>query len=326
MRCKRAISLFSAHLEGELSADREEQLRAHLDTCPGCSNLLAKVGAAIASLRDLPEASLTPLESERIDAAWRGAFRDSPGSRRISYRGMARTATALGAVMVLGAAVAVSFSVIHHPQEVSESTAAAETTAESEPAGENNPPYVSHPELTNALAGDQQPLPQVVNSARVVAAADMPGYAADAAQKQTFYSAVWQDAAKPAGEGVAPAYDTQTLKQLQEQCTEEMVKAAEGLGEDAAGLRSAVAAVLAKATNQVPLLPCWAEKVLFEGKPAWIISLSGPDEGTPATQGNDASRVTEPPPGEMVWSGETPGALPRYLFVVDVADLSILFE
>ncbi|MCL4368970.1 MAG: zf-HC2 domain-containing protein [Actinobacteria bacterium] len=325
MRCKKAISFFSAHLEGELPADREGQLRAHLDSCPDCRALLEAVDATVASLHDLPEESLSPLESERIGAAWRAALDDSRGAKRIPYRGLARTATALGAVMVLGAAVAVSFSVIHHPTEVSESPAAAETTAESEPAGENNTPYVSHPELTNTLAGDQSVLPQVVNNARVVAAADMSGYAADVAQKQTFYSAVWQDAAKSAGEGAAPAYDTEALKQLQGQCTEDMVKAAEGLGEDATGLRSAVAAVLAKAANRVPLLPCWAEKVLFEGKPAWIISLSGPDEGTPAT-GKDAGQVTEPPPGELVWSGETPDALPRYLFVVDVTDLSILFE
>ncbi len=326
MRCKRAISFFSAHLEGELPADRDEQLRAHLDACPDCRTLLAAVNNNIASLQELPEESLTPLESERIGVAWRAALSDSSGSKRIPYRGMAHAATALGAVMIVGAVVAVSFSVIHHPTETSESSAAAETTAEHELAGGSDEPNVPHEELTNTLADNRKPLPQVVNTARVVAAADMPGYAADTSQKQTFYSAVWQDAAKAAGEGTEPAYDTEALKQMQGQLTEEMAKAAAGMGEDAAGLRGAVTAVLAKAANQVPLLPCWAEKVVFEGKPAWIISLSGPDEGTRATQETDAGHVTEPQPEDLVRGGEIPAALPRYLFVVDVANLTILFE
>ncbi len=326
MRCKRAISFFSAKLDGDLSEEQDRSLQAHLDTCPRCRALLERVGDTVAALRTLPELQLSDRESSQLRGAWTSAWTSLSGKSQAAPRGLARTATALGAVMILGAAVAISFSVLHHPQEVSESTAPAETVAESEAGPETGTPYVARTGVTSGTVPDQRPLPQVVSSARTVAAADMAGYAADAAQKQTFYSAVWQHAAASAEGGTAPTYDTETLNKLQSQCTEDMVGAAESLGEDAAGLRSAISAAITKATNQVPLLPCWAEKVVFEGKPAWIISLSGPDEAAPIKTGDNTREVTEPPPGELVWGNETQGALPRYLFVVDAGDLSILFQ
>ncbi len=325
MRCKRAISFFSAKLEGELSEEQDRNLQAHLDACPRCRALLERVGKTVAALRDLPELELSREESSQLRRAWTSSA-NAKGGSKVTPQGWARTATALGAVMVLGAAVAISFSVLHHPQEVSESTAPAETVAEGEAGPETGTPLVTRTGLTDSTSQGQRPLPQVVSSTRTVAAEDMAGYASDFAQKQNFYSSIWEHAATSAGEGATPTYDTETLSDLQSQCTEDMVGAAESLGEDAAGLRSAISAALAKAMHQVPLLPCWAEKVVFEGKPAWIISLSGPDEAAPIKAGDSTNQVIEPPPGEMVWGNETQIALPRYLFVVDARDLSILFQ
>ncbi len=329
MRCKQARRLISAHLEGELSPAREERFGAHLLSCSNCEAMLTKVSNTIAVLGALPEQSLDPEKVALIQRSWKSGWKGLHEGGKPAFRGLARTATALGAVMVLGAAVAISFSVVRHPQEASENGAATETIAENETGPDGSTPYTPYPGSSAGMTTGQRPLPQVVNSARAVGTADMPGYQADSAQKESFYSAVWQPSTVQALPDTTRAYDLEELGKLQVQCAEDMIQAAQGLGEDAAGLRGVLNTVLAASTNQVPLLPCWAEKVVFEGKAAWIISLSGPDETVSRLAGTDSQVVEVPLPGseEAVPSDrQTSTSLPRYLFVVDAQDFQILFR
>lgn len=329
MRCKQARRLFSAHLDGELAAGQEEQFRAHLVTCPECKTLLEKVSGTIAALRDLPEQALSKEERGQIHRSWRSKWKDLSRGAQPASRGLARTATALGAAMVLGAAAVISLSVLHHPQEVGENAASTEAAAESDTGSDRSKTYTGHQDLSTSLTLGERPLPQVVSSTRAVGAADMEGYGADYAQKQSFYSAVWQHSAEKARPDAAPVYDLEALGKLQAQCAEDMVEAAESLGEDASVLRNALNSVLAASADQLPLLPCWAEKVVFEGKAAWIISLSGPQPDVSQGAGTGTPQGAEQPVegGEgLVGSKEILPALPRYLFVVNALDFQILFR
>lgn len=329
MRCKEAKKLFSAHLDGELPVGREEKFLAHLNACPGCSSLLRKVGDVITLLGHLPKHTLSGEESLDIRRAWRAQAGELRKHREPASVGRARAATALGAVMVLGAAAIISFSVLHHPQEMGENAATTETAVENDTGPDGARPYTSTIPLSTGTTVGDQVLPQVVSAARVVGAADMQSYQADLTQKQNFYSAVWQVSAEKAGTDPTPAYDLEALTALQTRCSDDMVEAAGSLGEDAGGLHTALTTVLAASTNQVPLLPCWAEKVLFDGKAAWIISLSGPDEGLLQTAGTGTPQAGEQPAGNeqgLTGNLDPHPASTRHLFVVDALDFQILFR
>jgi len=283
----------------------------------------------IAELGELPDHALSRDESLEIRRAWRSQPGGLHPHKQPASRGLAQAATALGAVMLLGAAAVISFSVLHHPQEVGENAPPTETAAENDTGPDGSHPYTANTEISTGATLSDRLLPQVVSGARAVGAADMVSYQADLAQKRNFYSAVWQASARKAEVDTAPVYDLEALATLQARCTEDMVEAAGSLGEDAGGLRTALATALAATTDQVPLLPCWAEKVTFDGKAAWIISLSGPDEALYGTAGTDTPQATEPPPGNGEGSPGSQGTQPvliRHLFVVDAQDFQILFR
>ncbi|MGB4704090.1 MAG: anti-sigma factor [Candidatus Saccharicenans sp.] len=55
MNCKRARSLFSACLEGELPANLRSEFEAHLTSCPDCSRLLEATRSLAEAWSKLPE-------------------------------------------------------------------------------------------------------------------------------------------------------------------------------------------------------------------------------------------------------------------------------
>ncbi len=330
MRCKQAQKLISAHLEGELSPENRELFLSHLEVCAGCRTLEEQVRETVATLRSLPETAMSPADSQCVERAWREGWRERNEVPRARSVGWARAATALGAVMILGAAAAISASVLHHPAETAESGGASETAAADLEAGNEAGHGYSGTDTPRSGVPTAAVAPQVVSNARAMAATDMAGYQADDEQKMSFYTAVWKPPVEEIPEDQTPAYDLEALGRLQRQLLEDMALAAEALGEDAQGLRHAIDTALQAAANQVPLLPCWAEKVVFEGRAAWIISLSGPAEtrAADAEAAHPKETADEPPApaGEGTGGPAYRPVLPRHLFVVDAGDFRILFR
>jgi anti-sigma factor RsiW len=94
----------SALLDGELSGAQQATARAHLATCPECTDELAAVGQARSWVRDLPQVDPPFGFYERLlldrPVARQGSFGVSPGLRRRA--GLAALGAAAAAVTVLG--------------------------------------------------------------------------------------------------------------------------------------------------------------------------------------------------------------------------------
>jgi anti-sigma factor RsiW len=65
------ISRLSAFLDGELSEDEREAVKAHLEACASCSEDLRRFKAADAGLRALPPVEPSPFFAARVAAAAR---------------------------------------------------------------------------------------------------------------------------------------------------------------------------------------------------------------------------------------------------------------
>ncbi len=98
MVCEEALELLSGHLDGANTEEEEQRLRAHLETCAHCRELLAAFAAVDGAVADL-EADPPPRLRQNIMAAV--ARERAQGPRRRRLAGLA-VAAALVAVVGLG--------------------------------------------------------------------------------------------------------------------------------------------------------------------------------------------------------------------------------
>lgn len=98
MVCEEALELLSGHLDGANTEEEEQRLRAHLETCAHCRELLAAFAAVDGAVADL-EADPPPQLRQNIMAAV--ARERAQGPRRRRLAGLA-VAAALVAVVGLG--------------------------------------------------------------------------------------------------------------------------------------------------------------------------------------------------------------------------------
>ena len=66
MECKHIEDLFSLYLEGELDSKEKESVDLHMDSCPGCRELLSLIKETNEALGLLPEIEVSPQLKSRL--------------------------------------------------------------------------------------------------------------------------------------------------------------------------------------------------------------------------------------------------------------------
>lgn len=274
MRCRRAGRLIGPFLDGELGETESFLLRRHLDTCPRCRERLASMRSLLNRLSGLKPLTPTPAESARLLAAIRREI-SSPAAqaRQPSSTPMVRiAAVAVAAMTALGIGVTwflvggrppTATQTEEAPGEVGQATKGEEGDFA---AGSREEKEVSGP------AGPETAMlvyPTVVAAGREYSSLELQGFDRDITPRLSFYSAYWH----PLGEGLQAVQPSA----LREALLEEMAVRAARAGLDPEGLRVAVAAALEREGGE-DLLPCYAEMARVDGKDAWLISLSGPED------------------------------------------------
>lgn len=273
MRCAKAVRLIGPYIDGELAPPESARLRGHLESCEGCSRQLEFMRGFIREVSSLPAIVPTPDESHRLLNRVRREMAapatPKPATRRVQ-------AAAALSILVVGTAVGVSLALWgggepapqvkvvstreEKPSEPpqGEGTAAGESHAESQ---------VSSQDLVAATAITQ---PSLVISEREYSPADLETFRNDIGTRLEFYSTYWYPYSGTPAEKAA-------YGQLQQRLVDDLARQAEETGKDSAGLREAVTAALAQAGDET-LLPCYAELARVEGREAWLVSASGPED------------------------------------------------
>lgn len=83
MICSKTEYLLSEYMEASLPPGEMEQVKLHLDQCPGCSALLAEMQSALALCRNFPSLDLAPDLTERILLRTSGRPRTRPLKEQI---------------------------------------------------------------------------------------------------------------------------------------------------------------------------------------------------------------------------------------------------
>ena len=274
MRCRRAVKLVGPFLDGELGARETQMLQRHLETCPGCRGHLAEMKSLLAGLSRLPQLVPTTAERTRLLARIRKEL-VSPSPRAVpsTFAPRARiAAVAIAAVTALGIGVTWVLVGSRPPLSPQGDTAPGEVIQNLE--GEEDRlalDYRKGAEITGSGAAEAPMLayPTVVASGKEYSGLDLRGFNQDVAPRLSFYSAYWL----PQAEGSQAA----RMDSLREALLEELASRAERAGLDPESLRRAVAAVMER-VGEEDLLPCYAEMARVEGRDAWLISLSGPED------------------------------------------------
>lgn len=71
LACREFVAMITAYLEDALPAEDADAVRAHLDSCPGCSEYLTQMRTTIAHLGHVPVESLSEQARDDIIAAFR---------------------------------------------------------------------------------------------------------------------------------------------------------------------------------------------------------------------------------------------------------------
>ena len=77
LECRELVELVTAYLEGALSPEDEQQVKAHLGTCDGCTTYLAQVETTIGQLGRLTPEPLDETTAQALLATFRNSARRS---------------------------------------------------------------------------------------------------------------------------------------------------------------------------------------------------------------------------------------------------------
>lgn len=272
MRCRNAIKQIGPFIDGELTAAEAEALREHLDACENCSRRCALTRGLIRELSSLPAIVPTPEETYRLTNRLRRELAEPAAPRRTYRRG--QLAAAALSTLVLATVAGISLAVWSGggPTPIAE-----EVALEGEGAGEawrnadlNDTGTFGGETVQGGAVTATMARPALVTSGKDYAAADLEDFRNDLGARLDFYSAYWYPA--PSGSS-----QPSTLKRLQADLTEDLAEQAAAAGHEPDELKRAVTAALQQAGTE-PVLPCYAELARIEGKDAWLISVSGPED------------------------------------------------
>jgi hypothetical protein len=269
MNCKKSLRLIGPFMDGELGEAESSRLREHLEVCPGCSQRLELLRGMTRSISTLPEIKPTPEESYRLMNRLRGEMSAPPVPKPAFGRAWA---TAAALFLVAAVSFAVAWSVLGN---MSTTTTKVVTPAVEEEAsrgtaavpGESAPTASTLSAITPPSSVVTQPT--LVVSNKEYSPAELSDFRNDLGARMDFYSSYWYPAA--AGNGAL------STKELQNQITETLAQQAQAAGKNPDDVKRAVETALAQAGNAA-LLPCYVEQAKVEGKDAWLVSLSCPED------------------------------------------------
>jgi hypothetical protein len=271
MRCRNAIKQIGPFIDGELTAPETQVMREHLDACADCSRRYALMHGMVKELSSLPAIVPTPEETYRLMNRLRREMAAPVAPRLASRRGQLAAAALSALVLATVAGVSLAVWSGGGPAPVME-----EVTAEGEGVAEAGKEIGQPSEdlamesMGTGLAAATLARPALVTSGNEYTAADLEDFRNDLGTRLDFYSTYWYPASSGASK---PA----TLKNMQADLTDDLAKQAAAAGQDPGELELAVTAVMEQAGDE-PVLPCYAERAKVEGKDAWLISVSGPED------------------------------------------------
>ncbi len=271
MRCRKATKQIGPYIDGELTVTQTRELREHLEACEGCSRRLAYMSGLVGELRSLPVIIPTPEESYRLANRLRremaGTTARGPAFRRGQWAAAAISVLALFTVAVIGLAVWNGGG----PAPVAEEAAPeGESTLQSREGQLPVEGVAADGTTTDAMAAAAVARPALVTTGNDYTAADLDDFRNDLGARLDFYSTYWY----PASGGTS---NTAALRSLQAELAVDLTEQAAAAGHDPEELMRALESVMDHAGDEI-LLPCYAERARIEGKDAWLISVSGPED------------------------------------------------
>lgn len=255
MYCRRTRKALKEHADGDLPADAAARVRSHLDGCAKCSRAARRLSLSSSALASLEDATMPRDASERVLA---GIKRDSAGSRPAAgflRNPRALTAAGLVAAALVGLAIVVG---LH---------AAGGPTKKPAPAGKSAPSAGSSlstqmmQEGRDRAATGTEAAPLVLP----VAAVTENNYDKDSVESMARNLGVKKEFARRYTLADSVNLGVSFRRKLADDFT-----AAGGEGPVLEAMISFVSG------SEPTLLPCYAEKAFYAGRPVIIVALSGP--------------------------------------------------
>lgn len=283
----RARSNLSAFLDGELGERETEEIWRHLRTCPRCRREAEEFRLLRGMLASLSPKSLSEEGHRLIMAGLAEKVRQKKEEeRRRKAALIPRVATAAAVLLAL---LAVTVAVMTTPAGKNSATMEGEKGNEDIPAVsgkgyEEAGPSASQEVLKNNGApglsdkADKEvtdgllaaiPSPKLEYAGREYTAEQVSEYSADLGTRLDFFSRVWYPA----------SYNEELIDALKQHCRDGLEEQARRLDRDAAGLMRALDTVEASIEGRAAeALPCFVEEASYEGRKAYIISYSRPED------------------------------------------------
>lgn len=266
MRCRQARRLLSPLLEGELGQEKAAGVEDHLKVCPVCARRFQALGELVRELSRMPKVVPTRTETLRLQARLREAMSTAP--TRGSSLSLRWAAAAAGLMAIAVAAFTWTFLIGRKTPEAVETAERDTPSLVTVIGGTAEAGSLSLQEIYPGNADDLVVRPALIFSGREYSSEELRTYDEDIGPRMTFYSAYWY----PIGGDAQSPF----LPRLREQLLAELARQAERAGLNPDELIRAVAAVPGE--SERVLLPCLAELAKVQGREAWILSFSCPED------------------------------------------------
>src|SRR5450830_723916 len=284
MRCRKVRKSLLEYERGTLPEERALEIEAHLEGCPDCAWLAAKLELSRDALSPIEPVTIPAEASGRILASLRRAT--PPRKRPLLERLRSPLALAFGAAV---AAVLIAVVVVVglktggglHEESISRKTTTGKSSDLTVPANEEE----KFEQSTTGGPTTGGPLPLVKFTANDYTPDSLRLASDDLQVKKDF----------------ASAYTMSDAINLAHGYTRQAAEDFANLGRDAPLLESMFTYIT---SGEPTLLPCYVERARFQGKDCWIILLAGP----PRTGGSVKLTRTEAWVMDPVKFAENPDA------------------
>lgn len=261
----------SPFIDGELAGKESSRLEEHLESCPDCDRRLKDTRAMVSYLSSLPVIEPTLEESYRLMNRVRAEMAE-PGRMRPVHARLRVTAAAI--TILIAVSIGTTWAILaggQAPTKVEVTSGGQDDSGWiSGPVSDSDTPATTRPTQARlAMATMTQPSLSV--SQKDYSPSDLKAFRNDLGTRLDFYSSYWY----PASTG---SLDAVGLTQKQGELTDVLAAQAGQAGKNPQEVKAAVKAALDHAGQEIPLLPCYAEQAKVEGKDAWLISVSGPED------------------------------------------------
>jgi Putative zinc-finger len=265
MKCTKFIKSIGPFIDGELVLQERDRLEGHLQSCPECKSRLENLKALRLSLSSLPEIEPTASESYRLMNRVRAEMA-APVPGKIGHARLRVTAAAL--TLLVAASIGTTWAILAQNEPAVQSGSTSEEPGLGVVDGMMEG---AEAVTTGQLAMVKATGPATSVTQNNYSTAELKSFRNDLGPRLDFYSSYWYPA-------VTSGLDTAALSENQARLTQAIGDQAAQSGKNPEEAKEAVNVALAEAQQSVPLLPCYAEQAKVDGKDAWLISLSGPED------------------------------------------------